>query len=223
MASQHVVQFYDDEDALVKSVSHYIAQGLDEGQSVVIVTDRRRQDALFAQLDQPLGDLVVLDSERTLDALYSGDRLSASRFDAVVGKALREAVARSRSHGVRAYGDMVDRLWQRGRLDDALELERYWNDLQVQLPFDLYCAYNVDLFVDFDPDAIASMLCTHTSVVSNGRSCELHSALDYAMYETLGQDLPRLTSAENTILWLREHLPEHADEILTRARNYASG
>ena len=223
MVPQHVVQFYDDEAALIQSVSRYVTDGLDARKSVVLVTSRERQDALFSLLDQHSGDLVVLDSERTLGELFEGGKFSARRFDAVIGKVMRGAVSRSRSHGVRAYGDMVDVLWGCGCLNDALELERSWNDLQAQLPFDLYCAYNVDLFDEFDPEAVASMLCSHSSVVPNYRSSELRSALEFAMYETLGGDVPRLTDPESAILWLREHAPQQAREILTRARKYASG
>ncbi len=223
MAPQHVVQFYSDEAALIQSVSRYVIEGLDARKSVVLITSRERQDALFSFLDQFSGDLVVLDSERTLGELFPDGKFSPRRFDAIVGGAMREAVSRSRSHGVSAYGDMVDVLWRRGRLNDAVELERYWNDLQAQLPFDLYCAYDVDLFGDFDPDAVAAMLCQHTSIVPDRRSGELRSSLEFAMYETLGSGVPRLTDAESAILWLREHAPQQAGEILTRARKYASG
>lgn len=223
MAPQHLVQFYTDEAALIRSVSRYVIEGLDARKSVVLVTSRERQDALFSFLDQSFGDLVVLDSERTIGELFPDGKFSPRRFDAIVGGAMREAVSRSRSHGVRAYGDMVDVLWQRGSVSDAVELERYWNDLQAQLPFDLYCAYNVDLFGEFDPQAVAATLCQHSSIVSDGRSNELRSSLEFAMYETLGRDVPRLTDAESAILWLREHAPRQADEILTRARKYASG
>jgi hypothetical protein len=234
MSSQHVVQFYDaDESALVYSVGRYVTQALDAGESVVLITNRERQNALLAIFDRLRGEpevgtedgrLVLLDAERTLDEISVGGRLSARRFDEVVGGTLREVVSRSRSRRVRAYGDMVDILWQRGRRDDAIELERLWNDLQAQLPFDLYCAYNVDLFgEDFDPDALASVLCEHSGVVPRRANSELQCALDYAMYETLGGDRPRLSDTETTILWLREHIPHQAPKILDRARRYAKG
>lgn len=224
MSSQHVVQFYSaDENALIQSVGRYVIEGLDDHKSIVLVTNRARQDALFALLDRFSPDLVVMDSERILDQLYDGGALSARRFDQVIGRTLRDVVSRSRSQGVRVYGDIVDTLWRLRRLDDALELERFWNDLQAQLPFDLYCAYGIDLSADSDAEAIASMLREHTAVVPNRRNRELQNALEYAMYETFGQDLPRLTDAETTILWLREHVPQQAGEILSRARKYATG
>lgn len=204
MASHHVVQFYDrDDSALVQSVGRYVHEGLQAREFVVLITNRQRQDEVFSVLigsyDDPAliedSHLVVMDAERTLEALLVNGSVSAARFDGVVGGALRDVFQRSHSQGVRAFGDMVDILWQRAERENAIELERCWNDLQAQIPFDLYCAYNVDR--------------------------ELQSALEYAMYETFGQDVPRLTDAENTILWLREHAPGQAPRILDRARKYA--
>ena len=233
MSHRHLVQFYGaDQNALVREVATYIAEGVDAGEAVIVVTNRERRDAFFRELDHLRGEavpgsedarLVVLDSGTTLESLYVQGSLNANRFDEVVGNAVRKIASRSRSHRVRAYGDIVDTLWHRPDRAGAIELERYWNDLQAQVPFDLYCGYAIDVFGDeFEAAEIAPVLSEHSDVVSGG-SCELHSALDYAMYETLGWTCPEMPDAQAAILWIRSNLPEYALEILQRARQYAPG
>ncbi len=197
MSSQHVVQFYDaDETALYEGVAAYIAQGLAAGESVVVVTHFERREALFGVLDrlrtQPdaecdAGRLTVIDSDIALDAMQLAGRINADRFDQVVAIPIREVAARSRSRRMRVYGDMVDTLWQDGRRSEAIDLERYWNDLQAQLPFDLYCAYKIDVFgEDFRAGTLAPVLCEHSRLVPKQENSELQSALEHAMHEMLG-------------------------------------
>jgi len=222
--SKHVVQFYgSNHSALLRHLRRYVAQGLDAGDYVVVIANRALHDAVFAvnEITED-GRLELLDSEVALKQLFENGRLNPNRFDQFIGGMLRGVVASARSHRVRAYGDMVDVLWRRGRHADAIELERYWNDLQERLPFDLYCAYGIDVFsTDFQAGKISPVLCEHTDVVPGGRE-ELRSALDYATYETLGYTCPPLPHPEATILWLRTSAPEHAAEILERARRYVN-
>jgi hypothetical protein len=42
---------------------------------------------------------------------------------------------------VRVFGEMVSLLWDAGLIDAAVELEVLWNELGVQYPFSLLCAY----------------------------------------------------------------------------------
>jgi hypothetical protein len=229
MSSHHVVQFYGaDTNALITRLGRYVAEGVDAGESVVVISNRDLHDALFRALARHAGEpdfredgrLLVLEAEQVMERLYENGILSASRFDEVVGGLMRTVAARSRSHRVRAYGDMVDVLWRKGRRADAVELERYWNDLQAQLPFDLYCAYSIDAFSDeFQAEAIAPVLAQHTAIV-RADAPRLNGALDFAAYEKLGRTCPPLADAEAAILWLRENAPEHAPEILERAKRY---
>ena len=41
------------------------------------------------------------------------------------------------------YGEMVGLLWPRQPLA-AIRLEALWNELQLELPFDLLCGYTID-------------------------------------------------------------------------------
>ena len=231
MSAQHIVQFYGtDSNALAGGLSRYIAEGLEAGESVILILNRGVQPVVFAALETLCGGadyredgrLTTLDSARVLEAILTpAGSLDGTRFDKFVGSLVRDAAARSRTHGVRVYGDLVDVLWRSGRRADAVELERWWNDLQKQVPFQLYCGYGIDVFGnEFQTETAAPVLAEHSGVIrSNVRA--ITGAIDYAAYETLGHTCPDLPGAEATVLWLREHAPERAREILERAKRYA--
>lgn len=150
-ACKHVAQLYDyDERPLISGVARYLAEGLQRGGSLIVVTNDDRRAALFRDLEEygiaPAfairdGRLRVLPAAETLERLYEGGRLSYARFDCVVGGVVREMYEMANGRGLRAYGDMVDELWLRADRNGAMELESYWNRLQGRIRFDLFCAY----------------------------------------------------------------------------------
>jgi hypothetical protein len=67
---------------------------------------------------------------------------------------------------VRAYGEMVDILWQQGKRAAALALEEMWTDLAEVFPFDLLCAYAMAPFCDAPGTGALSAVCDAHSDVS---------------------------------------------------------
>lgn len=166
MLSEHVVQFYGkNERDLLHRVRLFISEGLARHEAVLVITSARRTDDLFERLNlSETPGLTVVDATVLCDRLYQDGRISAERFEAQVGSLVRRLSARARSRGLRVYGDMVDELWNSGRRDDAIDLERYWNDLQAQVPFTLYCAYHIEP-QDVGTDVVAPLLHEHSSLV----------------------------------------------------------
>jgi len=116
------------------------------------------------------------------------------RFENTVGALIRRLRAQPGEVGLCAYGEMVDLLWNAGHSSAALRLEDLWNELLEASPFSLLCAYQMDVFdKEFQSGVLNGVLCAHTRLVSEG-------------------------DGEATVLWLRNNLPDYADEILERAR-----
>jgi len=87
---------------------------------------------------------LVRDAGATLASLSVDGSPDRSRFAEVIGTLIRGAADR---HGaVRAFGEMVALLWARGATEDALRLERMWNELGQVAPFRLLCAYPIAFF-----------------------------------------------------------------------------
>jgi hypothetical protein len=145
---EHVVRFYEHDVELVATVCPYIAAGLRGGEPVLLIATYAHRIAFETELaDRGVdlararddGLLVSLDAAATLAAFSDGERIDRDAFMTVVGGLMREVCASGRT--VRAYGEMVALLWDRGDVLAAIELERLWNELGRELPFNLLCAY----------------------------------------------------------------------------------
>jgi signal transduction histidine kinase len=144
----HIVQLYDNDDALGEVVGRYLAAGLAAGEPILVVaTETHRRllaDALRGRgfdLDAACaaGRATVLDASQALAGIMDGTLPSQDGFDAVVASALGRAAAGGVR--VRAYGEMVDVLWREGKQKAAVVLEQMWNELATRYPFSLLCAY----------------------------------------------------------------------------------
>lgn len=144
----HVVQFYETEAYLASVVADFLGEGLMSGEAAVAIAASSRHDAVLARLrDQGVdvdaacasGQLGLLDAERTLARFMIGGMPDRRLFLQTIEPVLDAVGGEGRP--VRAYGEMVDVLWQAGNHAGALRLEELWNELQRGRPFRLLCAY----------------------------------------------------------------------------------
>jgi anti-sigma regulatory factor (Ser/Thr protein kinase) len=161
---------------------------------VVIASEAHR--AAFAAALPGRDDIVWLDAEETLGRFMADGRIDHAAFDAVVGGVIGAAAAGGRP--VRAFGEMVALLWQRGDVPGALELEGLWNRLGATLPFSLYCAY---------PSA--------ATAEDFGRICAAHTAVEATWEFPAGTTAP--TDARHHLATRLERLGYH-DALLDDAR-----
>jgi len=150
---EHLVQFYEDDSSLIKSVSQYIFEGLKQGEVCVSIATRAHREA-FVQALSVLGLDVVnngyghqyyqLDASETLALLMDGETVDESRFNEIVVGLITRASSNGRR--VRAFGEMVSLLSASGNFAGAVHLEELWNELRARQSFALFCAYSLDLF-----------------------------------------------------------------------------
>ena len=174
-ACSHAVHFYERDDDLADRVVRHIAEGLLAGEAAVIVASQAHRE-LFAQRLRAMnidveearaaGRLTILDAAETLAKLMVGGAPSPELFRRVVGSVIDASGTRGKRRvKVRAYGEMVDILWQQGNHAAALALEELWNDLAEVYVFDLLCAYAIAPFYDAPGAGGLSGVCdTHTDV-----------------------------------------------------------
>ena len=144
----HSVQFYDSDGSLAADVARFLAPAVTAGTAALVIATADHWQAIESQLAaigcEPAeargrGALRVLDAGELLDTFLQQDRIDQRRFAEVVGGAL--AGAERLSPRVRAYGEMVDLLWQGGDIAAAVSLEQSWNRLLATARCDLHCAY----------------------------------------------------------------------------------
>ena len=145
---EHLVQFYDTDNELLDSVVPFLAEGLEAGESVLVVATEQHRDAfesgllargLDVRAGAANGRYVAIAAARALSYIRPGGDLHAEAFDDVVGELVRRhTIGRGR---IRAYGEMVALLWEEGDPESAAELERMWNELLEGEPLTLLCGY----------------------------------------------------------------------------------
>jgi len=238
----HVVQFYEhDHRLLIRNVGDYLAEGLRRREALVVIATPEHSQAIRQVLESQGADpagavregrMVFRDAEETLAQFMVHGKPDWKRFDMSVGAIVRQLRAQA---GVRAYGEMVDLLWNAGHSAAANLLEQFWNKLLASNGFSLFCAYQIDVFgKEFQMGVLDDVLSTHTHVVSAGTHSDLEASLNHALNAVLGGSMAEdvkllmkpnfrpswatIPQAETSILWIRNNLPDYADEILSRAR-----
>jgi hypothetical protein len=245
-SSEHLVQFYQaDQSLLTKNVVDFLLDGLKQGDALLVITTPERNTAFSTGLSGAGTDpdkavrerrLLFADAEQTLRRFMVGGQPDWRRFERTISALIQEVRPQPDHGGLRAYGEMVGLLWQEGQFSAAIRLEQFWNKLMGANALHLFCAYPIDVLgKDFHSAALEAVLCEHTHLVPGGRDQDLDSAVRRAMDDILGADAGGLRArieadsqpswatmpqAETAILWLRNNLPQQADEILLRAREY---
>ena len=171
----HVVQFYESDDELVRTVSAYLGEALRADEVVIVVATEAHtaafQDALrLSGIDitaaRDSGAFVALDAGQTLSKFMAGDGPDANAFDEVVGGLVRHAAQSGRR--IRAYGEMVALLWDAGQVAAAIEVESLWNRLGLQLPFSLFCASSSQSVAGDDHLGAVQQIChLHSAIVGH--------------------------------------------------------
>jgi hypothetical protein len=239
----HFVQLYKDEDTLTRRVSHYLREGLQREESVIVIASQPHRKSFTEQLARDevdvekvldLGQLIVLDAEETLSRCMVDGHPDESRFHHTLSGVLGDAGESARS--LRLYGEMVDVLWRNGDFRSAVRLEHLWHQLLYRQELPLLCAYRIDILGrEFRENDFQAVLAIHSHLLSVGSGDQLETAVFRAMEEVLGQGevealrgligashFPRITlcPAEAVVLWISRALAGHCDEILARARNH---
>lgn len=163
----HVVQFYERDADLVERVGAFLEAALAGGGAAVAIATPEHREALAARLTArgvDLGGLQLLDAAGTLERFTVAATIDRSAFFAVVGSVIGEAAEGGRP--VSAFGEMVALLWERGDVLAAIELEGLWNELALERPFSLYCAYRSESMAGHEhADALHLVCGLHAAVV----------------------------------------------------------
>ena len=150
--SEHICQLFDSDESRAEAVAAFLANGFRAGDYVIAVPRLAHWTSIVVRLQalgisveeqKAQGRLTVHDAMHTLGRLCPRGRLNHFAFNELVGAAVKPASGRR----VRAWGEMVDILIERGELDEALELEELWNRVGEMMPMSLMCSYGAAHFV----------------------------------------------------------------------------
>lgn len=161
-AGDHVVQLYDTDEILMNTLTDYATDGIEVGDSVIVIASTPHLKVLksnLTKLGYPLDQLIqndrfiALDADQTLAKFMVNGKPLEDYFMATIGSITKRA--RKNGQRIRAFGEMVVLLWQRGNSSGTLELEELWNKFCATESICLFCAYPKS---DFNNDAGASVM-----------------------------------------------------------------
>lgn len=141
VACGHVVQFYGGRFPTA-SVGAFVREGLSMDEVVVLIATPAHVRAIDGMLGDQKGRVVYLDAEETLARFMVHGRPDRQRFHDTVGDLVEQAAGMGNGR-VRAFGEMVVLLCDRGEPEAACELEQLWNEVGARHSLKLLCAYPV--------------------------------------------------------------------------------
>lgn len=185
----HVVQFYNDDNFLIESLGHSVADALNSGHSAIVVATQPNRDSLARNLQAravnlcsaiKTGRYIALDAAETLDKLIYDGKPDETVFRELAGDLIMQArkAAGRESARVIVFGEMVALLAESGKVEAAIELEQLWNRLSQTHAFSLRCAYPMSTFVRGDGKLLTKVCSEHSAVIPAESYSKLHDPDD---------------------------------------------
>jgi hypothetical protein len=178
----HAVRFYESRDSLAKIVGKFLGEGFIAGLPAIVIATPPHREAIRTVLAGHYFDLPRLDAAKDLIMVDAAEMLSrfmydgmpdANRFNDAMIPVIEQACRGRDNCVIRAYGEMVDVLWQAGQTAAAIRLEMLWNQLAQTHSFSLLCGYSMGHF--YKDVRQQEVLRQHTHLVSeSGDTVTLH-------------------------------------------------
>jgi hypothetical protein len=151
----HGVRFYEDKASLCRTVADFLGEGFASSQPALVIATPQHREALLLELRsravdvdtlEAAGDLVLLDARQVLASFMVDGTPDAVLFNTHLTAAIDRVCRGRKNCTIRAYGEMVDVLWQDGFTTAAIRLEMLWNQLAMTHDFSLLCGYAMGSF-----------------------------------------------------------------------------
>lgn len=174
----HVVQIYDNDKVFLDLLAGYASGGVQAGDCVIAIATATHIKSLKARLDNmgysiphlvSKGQLILLEAEEALSKFMVNDWPDEKLFMNFVNGVLSKAKQDKRN--VRAFGEMVAILWEKGNSGATVRLEHLWNKFCETEAFCLFCAYPRSGFTQNASDSLMHICSTHSKMITgSGKS-----------------------------------------------------
>ncbi|HEY2595586.1 MAG TPA: MEDS domain-containing protein, partial [Chloroflexota bacterium] len=171
----HIVQLYQDTDFYGEAISHFAAEGLLRGESIILVATDDNWRNISGRLkskgfDLPQlfdqGQLTLLDANDTLPKFMSGGMPDGSIFKPLARETIQRARRGGKYPAVRWWGEMVNVLYVDGNGQGSNRLEQFFDEVSHEETIPIFCSFLMD---KYDPsiydEAFAHVCHTHSNVI----------------------------------------------------------
>jgi hypothetical protein len=173
----HLIQVYDSDQVFLNTLEGFAGSGFIADESVIVIaTGQHIADLNKRLLSQGFniekliknGQYIPLDAEESLARFMVNGWPDDVLFSKFVNKVI--AKARKRNKKVRAFGEMVAVLWEKGLGGATVHLEHLWNQFCATESFCLFCAYPKAGFTQDANTSIQHLCATHSRIISGTAS-----------------------------------------------------
>ena len=170
----HLAQVYDSDEKLQGAIVSWLAPALADGGGAFMLATRANAAAAlerFAGAGPRVreavseGRLVILEVEELLERGILGQDAEESKFRAEIEAAVHRmrATLPSPDRPIRAWGELVNVLWQANAREQVARVERCWNRIVSEQGIRLLCSYDARPVPDADRSAFHRLIdATHT-------------------------------------------------------------
>jgi DcmR-like sensory protein len=240
----HIVQLYQDEDFYGEAISHFAAEGLIRGESIILVAtspnwlniSRRLEDKGFEiphLFDR--GQLTLLDANETLSKFMMGGMPDGKIFKPLAHDTIQKARRGGKYPRVRWWGEMVNVLYVDGNGKGSNRLEEFFDEVAHEETIAIFCSFLMD---KYDPliydEAFRNVCRTHSHVIPTEDYVGHREAVNRAVAEVIGPiegkslrslsswsgAASRMPSSQAMLLRVKETMPRHFSQVLESAKRY---
>jgi hypothetical protein len=171
---EHVLQIYEDDKTFIDTLQGFVSNGLNAGDSVVIIATNKHLKLLnqrlraegFDAFSLTLSDQYIpLNAEETLDQFMINGWPDENLFHHLLTNILLRA--RKKDRQVRAFGEMVAVLWSQGYSGATIQLEHLWSRFCEKEVFRLFCAYPKSGFTEDAGESLAKICGCHSKIIKS--------------------------------------------------------
>lgn len=173
---RHEVEFYADDEALVKGFARGITAAMNAGSRVVVIATQPHRAAILERLNAGNVDInaavehgryKALDARDTLSAIMKGDMPDPALCANIVNALVRRAGtgAQGQHSRVAFFGECAPTLLADGDVEAAVRLEHLWDEVTKACQADTLCAYLWSAFPQGENSPVFKRICAeHTAV-----------------------------------------------------------
>lgn len=175
--TDHVLQIYENDEIFLDSLAGFMGGGIKADECVIVIATREHLAALHQLLTSYgisvstlVGDerYIPLNAEATLSKFMRNGYPDEQLFNETISFLLDRATSKGRR--IRAFGEMVAILWEKGYQGAAIQLEGLWNQLMKTRNFTLFCAYPRSGFTGNADESIKKICDCHTKLIKGSEN-----------------------------------------------------
>lgn len=167
----HKVEFFPSDEAFVDGLGSFIRSALEGGKAILVVATASHLESIQEVLQNDDLDIVAaaargrylaFDVDEVLSSFMTNDLLDEERFFQIVGDMVVTAArtTEGKASRVSICGECAAILWDRGKPDAAIHLERLCNQLTKRYEIEIFCGFSLGVFLCEEERQVFREICS---------------------------------------------------------------